>query len=475
MARATTLSSTSSLHPNYFWKEAKTPSYLLPSLVPSYRSPSTTAAAATLCRVQDEQGSNIFYDHSTPRSHCTKLSHQQDSGNWKSNRASPVSNSTATHCRNETCMDIVGSEEYQPVLTVSKANVELHYIRRRNVSVPKFLRCLYEILQEEDPMIIAWSHRGTAFQVKQPTLLAAKILPNYFKHRNVSSFQRQLNYFGFKKWTKTQTDICTFSHPCFVRDNKEKMRSIKRKERKMYAGTFVSPMTTGLSSHASQQSSLRGPSCQNTNWNATRENYVEYRESFNHDLPSQTMRNSSNAEKSATPYVLNMIFPQVTQPELYSSNLNGNNNRLLRDSQPLQKERPDYSQTLDRSGSSSIEQSTSPQSDVLLSFDNIISEFRPKLRSPEENRKSYGSQIQWIPSNSLRFTYTKFAQANPRQCPEHTQRIVANDRQASYWIMDATEKDKLYSHDGYGRVSVKSSDVYNKLLACIDGCIISSR
>ncbi|KAL3670867.1 hypothetical protein V7S43_004052 [Phytophthora oleae] len=108
---------------------------------------------------------------------------------------------------------------------------EVHVIKRRNVGVPKFLRFLFQILEVEDPDIITWSHEGTAFQIIQPEELASQILPKYFKHNKVSSFQRQLNYFGFKKWTKTQTNICTFSHPFFLRTDKNRMKLIKRKER----------------------------------------------------------------------------------------------------------------------------------------------------------------------------------------------------------------------------------------------------
>ncbi|KAJ0406008.1 hypothetical protein ATCC90586_001354 [Pythium insidiosum] len=104
-------------------------------------------------------------------------------------------------------------------------------VRKRNVGVPKFLRFLFQMLEYEDRSVICWSHKGTAFQIREPEELARNILPKYFKHNKVSSFQRQLNYFGFKKWTKTQTNICTFSHPFFIRGEKEKMRLIKRKER----------------------------------------------------------------------------------------------------------------------------------------------------------------------------------------------------------------------------------------------------
>jgi len=104
-------------------------------------------------------------------------------------------------------------------------------VKKRNVGIPKFLRFLYEILEKEDKSIITWSHKGTAFQIRKPDALSKGILPRYFKHNKVSSFQRQLNYFGFKKWTKTQTVVCTFSHPYFLRYKPESIKLIKRKER----------------------------------------------------------------------------------------------------------------------------------------------------------------------------------------------------------------------------------------------------
>uniref|UniRef100_A0AAV1TIB0 HSF-type DNA-binding domain-containing protein n=1 Tax=Peronospora matthiolae TaxID=2874970 RepID=A0AAV1TIB0_9STRA len=84
--------------------------------------------------------------------------------------------------------------------------------------------------------------------INQPDDLATQILPKYFKHNKVSSFQRQLNYFGFKKWTKTQTNICTFSHPFFYRADKDKMKLIKRKERAHAAAAsgFSAPLTTTI-------------------------------------------------------------------------------------------------------------------------------------------------------------------------------------------------------------------------------------
>lgn len=92
--------------------------------------------------------------------------------------------------------------------------------------VPKFLRSLYAILQTEDPDIISWVQNEeltpnsvTAFHILEMKRFEREILPKYFKHQKFASFQRQLNNFGFRKWTKTQSSgVCTFSHNCFPPD-----------------------------------------------------------------------------------------------------------------------------------------------------------------------------------------------------------------------------------------------------------------
>ncbi|OQR89902.1 hypothetical protein ACHHYP_05955, partial [Achlya hypogyna] len=85
--------------------------------------------------------------------------------------------------------------------------------KTRTTGVPKFLRHLYSILTVEDPSIISWASDGNSIQLHSIKRLESEILPKYFKHNKLSSFQRQLNYFGFRKWTKTQSSVCTFSHP----------------------------------------------------------------------------------------------------------------------------------------------------------------------------------------------------------------------------------------------------------------------
>jgi hypothetical protein len=41
--------------------------------------------------------------------------------------------------------------------------------------------------------IVSWTENGTQFTIHQTNEFASELLPKYFKHRNFSSFVRQLN------------------------------------------------------------------------------------------------------------------------------------------------------------------------------------------------------------------------------------------------------------------------------------------
>ncbi|KUF97517.1 hypothetical protein AM588_10009372 [Phytophthora nicotianae] len=83
--------------------------------------------------------------------------------------------------------------------------------------VPRFVRAVYDMLQNEDQCILSWSADGSHFQVYDVPRLESEVLRKYFKHAKFSSFQRQLNNFGFHKWTKTRASVATFSHDVLVR------------------------------------------------------------------------------------------------------------------------------------------------------------------------------------------------------------------------------------------------------------------
>ncbi|KAF0710383.1 hypothetical protein As57867_005529, partial [Aphanomyces stellatus] len=57
-------------------------------------------------------------------------------------------------------------------------------------------------------------------------------------------FQRQLNYFGFRKWTKTQSCVCTFSHAQLNRYSAPDSMAITRKQQQHTSNTLCSPSST---------------------------------------------------------------------------------------------------------------------------------------------------------------------------------------------------------------------------------------
>ncbi|CAK4611121.1 unnamed protein product [Aphanomyces euteiches] len=115
--------------------------------------------------------------------------------------------------------------------------------------VPVFLQKTYDMIENCSDAVATWSASGESFIIKRINEFASEILPRYFKHNNFSSFARQLNFYGFHKVKKedillrakgntSPTDPDTaleaqgwweFSHPLFLRDQPDKMGSIRRK------------------------------------------------------------------------------------------------------------------------------------------------------------------------------------------------------------------------------------------------------
>ena len=95
--------------------------------------------------------------------------------------------------------------------------------------IAPFLKSLWHILSYEDQNIIRWLPDGLAFEITSRDKLVEHILPKYFRHSNFTSFQRQLNYFGFKKWSKSKTKNCIFSSENFTKHDKSALAFIRRR------------------------------------------------------------------------------------------------------------------------------------------------------------------------------------------------------------------------------------------------------
>jgi len=64
-------------------------------------------------------------------------------------------------------------------------------------TVPEFLYQLTKMLTDNNKEVIEWANGK--IEVHNPHKLASDVLHKYFRHSKFASFQRQLNYFGFRK------------------------------------------------------------------------------------------------------------------------------------------------------------------------------------------------------------------------------------------------------------------------------------
>jgi len=78
------------------------------------------------------------------------------------------------------------------------------------VCVPEFVYQLMRMLQNDANWeVIQWGK--ACILVHDPSRLERDILQNYFRHSNFTSFQRQLNYFGFRKLAgREKMSPCSF-------------------------------------------------------------------------------------------------------------------------------------------------------------------------------------------------------------------------------------------------------------------------
>lgn len=93
-----------------------------------------------------------------------------------------------------------------------------------------FLKKVYDMIQQSDNNISSWSDSGETFYIKDVKRFGDEIIPQYFKHNNISSFVRQLNVYGFRKLKNESFDNkwWEFGHPMFTRDNPSAIIGIKR-------------------------------------------------------------------------------------------------------------------------------------------------------------------------------------------------------------------------------------------------------
>jgi len=110
-----------------------------------------------------------------------------------------------------------------------------------------FPRMLYEMLKvvekNEQTDIVSWQPHGRCFLVHKHKKFIKDIMPKLFRQTKYSSFQRQLNLYGFQRLS-TGPDKGGYYHECFLRGSPLLLDSITRTRVK---GTGVQkPIVTKL-------------------------------------------------------------------------------------------------------------------------------------------------------------------------------------------------------------------------------------
>eukprot|EP00978_Attheya_sp_CCMP212_P012342 scaffold30724_cov44-Attheya_sp.AAC.2 len=118
---------------------------------------------------------------------------------------------------------------------------------KANNSISMFLRKTYKMIDTCDSQIASWTADGEMFVVKNPRLFETTIIPQYFDHSKLSSFARQLNFYGFTKMqskpvhkseydTKTAKYL-TFYHEKFKKGRCDLLIEIRRSTRTSLTGS----------------------------------------------------------------------------------------------------------------------------------------------------------------------------------------------------------------------------------------------
>lgn len=81
----------------------------------------------------------------------------------------------------------------------------------------KLHRMLKDVEKRGDTDIIAFFSHGRAFAIHNQVRFVSEIMPKYFRQSRLSSFQRQLNIYGFKRIT-SGPDAGGYYHELFLKD-----------------------------------------------------------------------------------------------------------------------------------------------------------------------------------------------------------------------------------------------------------------
>jgi hypothetical protein len=91
----------------------------------------------------------------------------------------------------------------------------------------KLYRLLAEAERDGNTHIVSFTPDGRSFKIHDPGTFIKALSSKYFRHSLLSSFVRQLNFYGFDRLSHGP-DLGAFSHPYFIRGRPELLDKIER-------------------------------------------------------------------------------------------------------------------------------------------------------------------------------------------------------------------------------------------------------
>ena len=125
-----------------------------------------------------------------------------------------------------------GSEQTQPA-TRSKPSLSVQKEKRKTTGIPpQFPRLLHTMLSKSEEGgyndIASWQPHGKSFLIHDRKRFVREVMPKYFKQTRFSSFQRQLNLYGFVRIERTGPDHKSYYHDRFLRDEPQLVETMGR-------------------------------------------------------------------------------------------------------------------------------------------------------------------------------------------------------------------------------------------------------
>ena len=126
------------------------------------------------------------------------------------------------HNYHDRCSDMTnGFTEAYTELTTARGGVVTPF--------PTILHNMLECIEGKGlSHVVSWSPHGRAFAVHDPNAFIKKVMPLFFRQSKISSFQRQLNLYGFVRLTRNGSDKGAYYHEYFLRGRPDLCSQLQR-------------------------------------------------------------------------------------------------------------------------------------------------------------------------------------------------------------------------------------------------------